>query len=104
MMMRSIPAIVAAGFLWAANAQDAAGLWLGTLEVGPTKLRMALHITRSEKGLTASLDSLDQGANGIPVIALQHGRNLKLEIKVVNGTYEGTINEKGTEISGTWKQ
>lgn len=103
-MARIMPAIAAAGFLWAAHAQDVAGLWLGTLEVGPTELHLALRVSRSAKGLTASLDSLDQGAYGIPVGAAQDGKNIKLDIKVVNGTYEGTLNEKGTEISGTWKQ
>src|SRR4051794_36078068 len=104
MMTRSILAMAAACFLWSAHAQDVAGLWLGTLQVGPTELRLALRVSRSAKGLTASLDSLDQGAYGIPVGAAQDGRNIKLDIKVVNGTYEGLINDKGSEISGTWKQ
>jgi len=103
-MARSILAMAAAAFLWSANAQDVAGMWLGTLQVGPTELRLALRITRSAKGLTASLDSLDQGTYGIPVGAAQKGKNVRLEIKVVNGSYEGVINEKGTEISGTWRQ
>ena len=44
------------------------GDWLGTLEAGPQKLRLVLHITKNVKGeLTSTLDSLDQNAMGIPV-------------------------------------
>src|SRR5690242_13210781 len=105
MMARIIPAIVAAGCMLAARSQDVAGLWLGTLRLGPSELRLGLHIDRSEKGLTATLDSLDQGAAGIPVSSItQDGRSVRIEINALSGTFEGTLNAAGSEMSGTWQQ
>jgi len=50
-----------------AKPSDIDGDWLGTLDTGMGKLRLLLHIANSEDGLTATMDSLDQGANGLPV-------------------------------------
>jgi pimeloyl-ACP methyl ester carboxylesterase len=88
-----------------ARGQDVTGLWLGTLQVGPATLRMALHVSKSAGGMTATLDSLDQGAHGIPVSSFtQQGSSVKFEVKVVSGKFEGSVNESGSEISGTWTQ
>ena len=44
-----------------------AGDWNGSLNVGGTQLRLVVHFTRQPGGgLAGTLDSLDQGANGIP--------------------------------------
>jgi hypothetical protein len=83
-----------------------AGDWLGTLNAGGTQLHLALHIKAAEDGsLTATLDSVDQGAYGIPVttIALKDSK-LNLAVDAVHGTYEGTVNKDATEIDGTWTQ
>jgi hypothetical protein len=54
-----------------ASAQDIAGDWQGTLSANGAELRLALHITKSTDGtLKATLDSVDQGANGIPVSSI----------------------------------
>jgi len=48
-----------------------AGDWLGTLNTGGPQLHLVLHIAAAKDGsLTATLDSVDQGANGIPVSAV----------------------------------
>jgi CubicO group peptidase (beta-lactamase class C family) len=83
-----------------------AGDWLGTLSAGGAQLHLALHITAAPDGsLRATLDSLDQGANGIPVTAISlKDAKLNLTIDAVHGTYEGTVNKEITEIDGTWTQ
>ena len=49
------------------QAKDFEGSWQGTLDVGGTKLRLALAITKSDAGAySGKLDSLDQGAT-IPI-------------------------------------
>jgi len=48
-------------------AFDPVGDWLGALEIPTGSLRLIFHITRSDEGLSATVDSVDQGANGIPV-------------------------------------
>jgi len=49
------------------QAPPLAGNWAGTLEAGAARLRLVLHVTAGESGLTAKIDSVDQGATGIPV-------------------------------------
>lgn len=82
-----------------------AGDWSGTLDAGPAQLRLVLHITGKPDSLSATIDSIDQGANGIPVksVSFQDGK-LNLVVEAVNGTYEGTVNKDATEIDGTWTQ
>jgi uncharacterized protein len=89
-----------------ACAQDIAGDWQGTLNTGMGELRLVLHITKAADGnLTATLDSVDQGANGIPVkSATLKGSKLNLDVTAVQGTYEGTVAADGKSISGTWTQ
>src|SRR5215510_10137091 len=44
------------------------GVWSGTLDAGTVRLRLVLHVAaRPRGGFAASLDSLDQGATGLPV-------------------------------------
>jgi hypothetical protein len=85
---------------------EVAGDWLGTLNTGGPQLHLVLHIVAAKGGsLTATLDSVDQGANGIPVSAISlKGSKLSITIDAVHGTYEGTVNKEATEIAGTWSQ
>jgi hypothetical protein len=89
-----------------AHAQDIAGDWKGTLSAGGSELHLVLHIEKAADGsFKATLDSVDQGANGIPVnsISLKDSR-LNLGVEAVHGTYEGKVAEDGKTISGTWSQ
>ena len=91
----------------AVHAQpDLAGDWNGTLKAGGADLRLVLHITKAAGGgLTATLDSLDQGANGIPVgpVTFADGK-MSFTSDAINGKYEGKINSDATAIDGTWSQ
>jgi hypothetical protein len=89
-----------------AHAQNIAGDWQGTLKAGEAELRLVLHITKNPDGnLSATMDSVDQGANGIPVSAISFkDSKLNLTVDAVKGTYEGTVNADATAISGTWTQ
>jgi uncharacterized lipoprotein YmbA len=88
-----------------AKPSDIDGTWLGSLDTGATKLRVAFHVTNTEDGLTATMDSLDQGAKGIPVTAvIRNGSSLKMELKGIGGTFEGKIDKAFTTIEGTWTQ
>jgi fermentation-respiration switch protein FrsA (DUF1100 family) len=87
------------------SAQDIAGDWQGTLKAGGAELRVVLHIAKDGSGFKASMDSVDQGANGIPVtsIALQDAK-LKFEIAEIGGAYEGKVNADASLIQGNWSQ
>ncbi len=103
--MRWLCAVGAVG-LGALSAQDTAGDWNGALKVNGAELRLLLHIARGEKAtLKATLDSVDQGANGIPVTSITlTDSKLKLAADSINGSYEGTVNADATNIAGTWSQ
>ena len=86
------------------STRNIEGNWLGTLDVG-AKLRLVLKIEKSANGYAAKFDSLDQGAKDLPVdsIALE-GNKLTFTAAKFGINYEGTLNEAGDEISGTFKQ
>src|SRR5947209_18598963 len=59
------------------QAQSIAGDWQGMLEAGGQQLHLALHIKQSTgNALQATMDSIDQGTNGIPIskITFQDGK------------------------------
>jgi len=90
----------------AAQAQNIVGDWLGTLRAGPTELRLVLHVVKGDDGgFKATLDSIDQGADGIPVttVSLKES-NLIFTVAAVRGSYEGKVNPDGMIIGGTWSQ
>ena len=83
---------------------DVDGTWAGTLDAGGAKLRLLFHITNSPYGLVATMDSPDQGARRLVATVSRTGSSLKLEIKQIAGTFEGTVDEGHTKIDGTWSQ
>jgi len=86
-------------------AQPAAGDWEGVITIGEMKLRLALHVTESGKGLNATFDSIDQNAMGMPVDKIEFKeQQLTLELASIQAVYTGTLNKAGTTITGSWKQ
>ncbi len=69
-------------------------------------LHLKLHITAAADGsLNGSLDSVDQGASGIPCADFQvQGKSLSFRVPPVNGAWKGTISADGTSLSGSWSQ
>lgn len=89
----------------AGKSSDIDGAWQGTLDLGGNKLRVIFHITNTDQGLTATLDSPDQGANGIPVTQVtRSGSSLTMELKGIGGKFEGKIADSLQSIDGTWSQ
>jgi uncharacterized protein len=88
-----------------AKPSDIDGAWLGTLDTGVAKLRVVFHIMNTEDGLLGTLDSPDQGANGIPVTTVsREGASLKMQVKSVGGLFDGKISGDLSTIEGTWTQ
>lgn len=88
-----------------AHPSDIDGAWMGTLDTGAVKLRIVFHITNTEDGLTATMDSPDQGMNGMPTTSVtRNGLTLKIEARQIGGSYEGTINKDLSQIDGSWSQ
>lgn len=83
-----------------------AGDWQGTLDIGAAKLRIVFHIKSDDaKGLSATMDSPDQGATGIPVTSVeQDGDAVSITMTAIGGEYKGTLHEDGQSMKGTWRQ
>lgn len=111
-MKKIISLLAATVLIWsavvfsAAATNDVAGNWNGTLEVGSIKLRVVFKISKGTDGLLkAKMDSIDQGARDIPVDAVTvKDKTLRMEVKSVNGVYEGTLDAAGTKATGQWTQ
>lgn len=81
------------------------GNWLATLDVGGTKLRLVLKIQKTADGYTAKFDSVDQAATDLPVDSVSlNGNKMSFVAAQFGMRYEGTLNDKGDEITGTFKQ
>lgn len=81
------------------------GVWQGTLDAGGTKLRLVLTVTKASAGAySGKLESLDQGAT-IPIDTITvNGDAVRLEVKEVDGVYEGALNKDRSELTGKWTQ
>jgi len=111
--MLVVAAVFALAHPTAAAAPEAAGVpgegpagdWLGALDVGPTKLRLALHVEAAADGtLTAVLHSVDQGAR-IPVDTLEiEERAWRRTAGSIGATSTGTMNADGSAVEGTFTQ
>src|SRR5215475_3940875 len=81
------------------------GDWEGTLVAGPAKIRIMLHITRKEGAYSATLDSPDQGALGIPIeTVIVTGDSIKMDMKSLRATYVGKLARDGSSIAGDFTQ
>jgi pimeloyl-ACP methyl ester carboxylesterase len=82
------------------------GTWQGAFQNGNQRFRLQLHIKHDEaKKLTGTLDSLDQGASGLPMSKLSETNGaVHFEIELVSGVYQGTLNAARNAITGKWSQ
>jgi hypothetical protein len=79
-----------------------AGDWQGTISPMGEQKRFALHITTAKNGgLTATIDSPDEGVNGFPVTSVTlKDSKFSFSMDAVHSNYEGTVNKDTTEIHG----
>lgn len=85
------------------HARDIAGQWKGVLPVQGKQLNLVFNIEKTGTGYTATMDSPDQGAKGIPVTAVQFEHNtLVLHIANAGIEYTGTLDQDS--IKGVFKQ
>lgn len=90
---------------YAADKPEIVGDWKGTLKTQGPELRLVLHVQKEGDGLKATLDSIDQGANGIPVADVSlKGNRLNLDVAAVKGTYDAEMSADGKTLTGNWRQ
>jgi pimeloyl-ACP methyl ester carboxylesterase len=103
-------ALVAVGGLLLAQDPPAkpapAGVWEGPLKVGPLELRLAFHVKKADDGkLSATMDSIDQGAKGIPcgeVAAAE--KKLTIDVPKLKASFAGDLSADGQTAKGDWTQ
>ena len=102
LMLAGVP--LQAAYAWLPAAPDVVGSWQGTLTVPGGQLRIVFHIKSADDGLlSATLDSPNQGAFGIPVSRVTvAGDTLRLEVQAIGGHFEGVIRADESAIDGTW--
>src|SRR5439155_22186336 len=101
------PAAGAASRGSAANAvSKAEGTWQGAIEVTNMRMRLQMHVSHDDKGkLVASLDSLDQGIQGIPASKVaENDGELSFEIPTFQAEYHGRLSTAENELAGEWAQ
>jgi len=76
-----------------AFGQEIIGDWNGALKVQGMQLRIVFHITKSDAGYNATMDSPDQGAKEIPMSKVTFDKAiLNIEWTTGNFKYTGTLN------------
>ena len=84
-----------------AHAQDVTGDWLGAIPRPSGDMRIALHITKVETGLKATLDAVDQGVKGVPINSIKLAESkLTFDLPAFQASYEGNVDGAGTAIEG----
>lgn len=85
------------------NAQNITGQWNGVLKVQGIQLQIVFNVDKSDSGYSASMDSPDQGAKGIPVTRTTFkGDTINFVIANAGINYTGQLVEN--KIVGTFKQ
>src|SRR4030095_4177150 len=108
-MIRKLPLLVVFFVVLPLLAQTPAkgpeGSWLGTLEAGERKLRLALTLSKNPDGTySGSIDSLDQGAT-IPIDVVKvDGDSVHLELSSISARFVGKLNADSSELSGQFTQ
>lgn len=81
------------------------GQWDGSLQTMGGKLRLVFHLANKEGSASGSIDSLDQGAMGIPMgeISATNG-TIRISVRIITGSYTGKLSEDGKTLTGEWSQ
>lgn len=79
--------------------------WNGASEIQGTKLRIIFHIQKVDEKYTATFDSPDQNAYGLPTEeVIFNNPGVIIKIPIIGGVFKGQMSDDNTEISGRLKQ
>jgi len=84
-------------------SQDISGPWHGMLTFPGGKLRLTINITKTDAGYTATMDSPDQKAVGIPIAMVLFEENI-LVFAIQNAGLDYRGNYDGAGFKGTFTQ
>ncbi len=93
-------------FIPATHPSAVDGFWLGTLQGPIQSLRIQLSVRSDSAGREfCALDSLDQGAFGLPCAnVVFSGTRFSFDVPVVHGHWSGVLSANAGSLQGTWSQ
>ncbi len=83
------------------------GNWEGLLPVNAAmELRLVFHVEKAKDGtLKATFDSPDESIPGLAAEATaKNDGSIAIAVPIIKGVYEGKLDAKGEQFTGTWKQ
>ena len=81
------------------------GTWNGALTLGEKQMRLVLKMANQPDGTAAgTIRSLDGSNVEIPVGMQQKASSVTVDVVSVGASFVATLNDKGTELAGTWTQ
>nr|MCR5190201.1 alpha/beta hydrolase [Bacteroidales bacterium] len=85
------------------NSTALIGSWSGKLKFGPMSLTLVLHLEQADGYVTATFDSPDQGAKGIPAMKeFLSNDSLAVGVESLDMTYCAKLKEG--KLDGTFTQ
>ena len=104
-LLRWLVAVVVLLSAGVASAQNLAGNWQGTAQLGPRSLRVVFVVSAADGGgLRAVMYSIDQGGQAVPATATVQGTTVRLAAAGINLSFEGVLSADGNSINGTSTQ
>jgi pimeloyl-ACP methyl ester carboxylesterase len=90
----------------APSAPPLAGDWSGALTIGGRPVRLIFHVKGAPGTWTATLDSPDQGATGVPVVSINEtpGGEVTFNVAIAHAAYTGRLSPLGSILQGQWTQ
>ncbi len=86
-------------------ADSIIGAWSGSLDIPAGKLPIVLHFAETSGKLSATLDSPQQGAYGVPVPTVSRaGDALHMAFPKIGATFDGSFSPDRQMLTGTWTQ
>jgi hypothetical protein len=78
------------------------GDWAGQLDAGALKLRLRLHVHTLDGRTTATLDSPDQNATGLPATITVDAGRVHMTASGAKGAFDGELTADGASLKGSW--
>lgn len=87
----------------AAVGKELEGRWSGSMDVEGSVRELGLHFINHPDGTATAV--LTAGEAQVPITRVEQKQSqVSLDVKTIGGSYAGTLNAEGTELTGTWTQ
>ena len=89
-----------------AVSKELEGDWEGALETPNGSLKLVVHFkNQPDDTVKATIDSPDQNSMDLPLSDVsQKDSAVEFQLRLVGGSFKGTLNKEGTQLAGEWSQ